>query len=107
MFDKYYCHVMPPPMFLKALAMSTPRLSFTSRNDWFFAVATLTLASSSYRVLCERRLLDGAVVAEWDHSTNTGWMRAGLVTGIAVPATLGKSINLGEAVEARRRPGVA
>lgn len=48
--------------------------SFTSRNDWFFAVAD---ALPNAHVLCERRILDGEVVAEWNPVNGSGWMRSG------------------------------
>ena len=61
--------------------------TFTSRNAWHFAVAAAyPLATSAPRVLTEARITDGAVIAEWDALTNTGWMRS-LVVPQAVPAT--------------------
>ena len=52
--------------------------SFTSRNEWFFAAAdALPNALPSTHVLCERRVLDGAVVAEWNPVNGSGWMRSG------------------------------
>lgn len=70
-------------------AMSSTRQSFSDRNSWHFAVAAAhPFASVKPSVLCEARLTDGAVIAEWDYSTNTGWMRS-LVTPQAVPATDG------------------
>ena len=69
--------------------MTQDRTPFTSRNAWHFAVAAAyPLATTSIRVLCEARITDGAVVAEWDAATNTGWMRA-IVVPQAVPATDG------------------
>lgn len=76
--------------------MSQHRTPFTSRNAWHFAVAaTYPLATTAIRVLCEARITDGAVVAEWDAATNTGWMRS-IVVPQAVPATDGHAGYLGE-----------
>lgn len=70
--------------------------SFSSYNSWHFAAARDFVASRhSTSVLCERRILDGAVIAEWDHGKGTGWMRS-VVTPIAVPATDDKAMNLSE-----------
>ena len=77
--------------------MTHPRTPFTSRNAWHFAVASAyPRHTTSIRVLCEARITDGAVVAEWDAATNTGWMRS-IVVPQAVPATDGHAGYLGEA----------
>ena len=77
--------------------MSDNRLPFTSRNAWHFAVAAAyPVTTTSIRVLCEARITDGAVIAEWDGATNTGWMRS-IVVAQAVPATAGHAGYLGEA----------
>lgn len=85
-----------PGLSLKAPVVTHPRTPFTSRNAWHFAVASAyPVTTTSIRVLTEARITDGAVVAEWDAATNTGWMRA-IVVPQAVPATDGHAGYLGE-----------
>lgn len=78
--------------------MSDNRQSFSDRNSWHFAVAkSFPGARAATKVLVEARIIDGAEIAEWDFSTNTGWMRAtGVITPLALPATDGHAGYLGE-----------
>ena len=67
--------------------MPDNRQSFADRNSWHFAVAkSFPAARVATKVLVEARIIDGAEIAEWDFSTNTGWMRS-IVVPQAVPAT--------------------
>lgn len=82
--------------------MSDNRQSFSSRNSWHFAVAkSFPGARVATKVLVEARIIDGAATAEWDFSTNTGWMRS-IVVPQAVPATDGHAGYLGEGGVATR-----
>ena len=84
--------------------MSDNRQSFADRNSWHFAVAkSFPGARAATKVLVEARITDGAVVAEWDAATNTGWMRA-IVVPQAVPATDGHAGYLGEAGKTAATP---
>jgi homospermidine synthase len=68
--------------------MPDNRQTFSSRNDWHFAVAEAhPLATVRTRVLVETRVIDGVEVAGWDHSTNTGWVASNAPLDEAAKAT--------------------
>lgn len=93
-----------PSYLLRTPVMTHPRTPFTSRDAWHFAVASAyPRHTTALHVLCEARITDGAVIAEWDAATNTGWMRA-IVVPQAVPATDGHAGYLGEAGKTAATP---
>ena len=84
-----------PFYLLRTPIMSHPRTPFTSRDAWHFAVASAyPRHTTALHVLCEARITDGAVIAEWDGAPPPGGMRS-IVVPQAVPATDGHAGYLG------------